>query len=262
MSYKRSTTPRILIDDDSNVFLRYLGRLLRSSGFDQVVYARNGEEATTELGTNNFDLAIVDVRQAPTDSMEVLRATQRRGIGTAMVILAERGSSIEQAVEAMREGAKDYITKPIEPLDFLGSISSLLERNFRCAHTLGYQVDAYLREHSGTMDMRLGDLCRNFAISSSYLVRIFRDHLDTTFKRRLNFHRVEKAKQLLVETDYPIYLIAPECGFRNHRRLAEVFKKALKISPTAYRRRWLSKKLQPEPTGGALCTLRGDQYSI
>ena len=249
MSRKKSAHPGILIAGDCDVFLRDLEGLLRNSGFNQVVCARNGNQAIDELSTSHFDLAIIDVVQSPADSIEVLRATRRLGLQTAIVVLSESGS-IEQAVEAMREGARHYFAKPVEEESFIATISSLLERNLRSANPLGFKLDVYLREHSSTANLRLADLCREFAISPSYLARIFRSDLGTTFKRRLNFHRVEKARKLLETTNYAIWEIAEKCGFNNYRRLAEAFKRAGEMPPSVYRLMFRSRKAVAKKAAG------------
>ena len=235
MSAAKSLDPRILIADNSMTFLQNLGRLLEKSGFNDVVSAQNCAQVLEELGSYSYNLAIIDLGPPPSGSLEVLRVAQSRGIATGIVVLTESGT-IPKAVEAMKKGAQDYFAKPIDEESFIVTICSLIESTCRCTNILAARIDVYLREHLGTVGLKLEDVCRKFSISASYLELIFHDHHNSTFKRRLNLHRVEKAKQLLESTDDSISAIASKCGFRNNRRLAEVFKTAVGMPSTTYRR--------------------------
>ena len=249
MSAARSFDPRILIADNSEIFLQDLGSLLGRSGFNEVVPVLDSAHALKELASHNYNLAIIDLGPESSGSLEVLRATRRRGIATGIVVLAESGTS-QMVVEAMQEGARHYFDKPIEEESFIAVISSLVESTRRCAHVLGVRLDDYLREQVGTVGLKLEDVCHEFSISVSYLERIFHDYHQTSVKRRLNFHRVEKARQLLETTNYAIWEIAEKCGFRNYRRLEEAFKKAGEMPPGVYRLMFRSRKAVGKKAAG------------
>ena len=66
--------------------------------------------------------------------------------------------------------------------------------------------------------------------------RLFREHVGMTFKRRLNLHRLRKAKDLLKTTDQTVDCIAKYCGFKNHTRLTEAFYRFEGMPPGQFRR--------------------------
>src|SRR5262249_25270062 len=95
----------LLVDDEPNI---RAALKLCLAGDGRVAEATSVKEAIALLAENDFDLALVDLRLADGDGLEVLRAAQR---STAVVIMTAFGT-IETAVRAMREGAVDYLQKP------------------------------------------------------------------------------------------------------------------------------------------------------
>jgi two-component system response regulator AtoC len=106
------TSPRLLVVDDDPVTVDLLKEVLSKEGYE-VSTALSGEEAVT-LGIGNlFDLIITDVRMGEKDGMDVLRFFKKSTPDTTVIMITAFGS-IETAVEATREGAYDYISKPFK----------------------------------------------------------------------------------------------------------------------------------------------------
>lgn len=104
---------RILVVDDDSHILRTLEIMLGDDGH-HVVTASSGEEALQKLAKESVDIALVDLQlpgMSGTDLLRQLRDTHR---GVETMIITAHGS-IETAVEAMKEGAFDYLTKPFSP---------------------------------------------------------------------------------------------------------------------------------------------------
>jgi len=100
----------ILVVDDERDICRALNIILSKEGY-AVTEAYNGEQAVELLRKQNFDLVITDIKMERMDGFEVLRQVQQISPGTA-VIMMTAFASVGSAVEAMRSGATDYITKP------------------------------------------------------------------------------------------------------------------------------------------------------
>jgi DNA-binding NtrC family response regulator len=107
-----SAGPRILIAEDEDRLRRLLGILLNDKGYG-LTLAKDGAEAWRLFQEGAFDLVVTDIRMPEMDGMQLLRAVKERSPETPVVVITAFGS-IESAVEAMREGAVDYITKPFE----------------------------------------------------------------------------------------------------------------------------------------------------
>jgi DNA-binding NtrC family response regulator len=116
---------RILLVDDEPSILNVLSTLLRAEGHDPVS-ARGGEKAQEVLRGEHFDLMISDIRMAPVDGMQLLRIARKESPSTAVIMLTAYGS-VETAVEAMKEGAFDYVTKPFKVDELLITVERALQ---------------------------------------------------------------------------------------------------------------------------------------
>ncbi len=100
----------ILIVDDEKDICKALNILLTKEGH-AVKEAYNGEEAVERIVKENFDIIMTDIKMGKMDGFEVLRQSQKISPDTS-VIMMTAFASVGSAVEAMRAGASDYITKP------------------------------------------------------------------------------------------------------------------------------------------------------
>jgi len=100
----------ILIVDDEKDICMALNILLTKEGFS-VKEAYNGEQALERIKTENFDVIMTDIKMEKMDGFEVLREAQKISPESS-VIMMTAFASVGSAVEAMRAGAADYITKP------------------------------------------------------------------------------------------------------------------------------------------------------
>jgi DNA-binding NtrC family response regulator len=117
---------RVLIVDDDAASRRLLEVRLRPLECD-VATAGNGEQALTAIRKDVPDLVLLDLQMPKMGGIEVLRALRKEQINLPIVVITAHGS-IETAVEAMREGAYDFITKPLDANHFDIVVRKLLER--------------------------------------------------------------------------------------------------------------------------------------
>ncbi|MCK4850532.1 MAG: sigma-54-dependent Fis family transcriptional regulator [Phycisphaerae bacterium] len=104
-------TPKILIVDDDPIILESLCEFLRLDGYEAVGTAE-GERALDLLAKDGFNLVISDVNMPGPDGFELLRAIRKRFPELVVVLITGYGS-ISRAVEAIKLGAYEYLTKPI-----------------------------------------------------------------------------------------------------------------------------------------------------
>ncbi len=110
----------ILLVDDEEKILKTLGRALRDDGHE-VVTAANAQSATRLLAERSFDLLIIDYLMPDRTGLDVIRelaAGTPESERPAVVMMTAHGS-IENAVEAMKLGARDYLQKPFEVEELL-----------------------------------------------------------------------------------------------------------------------------------------------
>lgn len=106
------TSADILIVDDDPITLDLLKEVLSKEGY-QVHTASSGEEAIARGADDLFDIIITDVRMGEKDGMAVLRSFKNISPETPVIMITAFGS-IDTAIEAIRKGAFDYISKPFK----------------------------------------------------------------------------------------------------------------------------------------------------
>jgi two-component system response regulator PilR (NtrC family) len=117
---------RILVVDDEQSLRDWLGIYLKRKGHDHVA-AASGQEALELATEQEFDLVITDLKMPRVSGLEVLRAIRHRWPTTEVVIMTAFATA-ETAIEAMKAGAYDYLTKPfkIDEIDLV--INRALEK--------------------------------------------------------------------------------------------------------------------------------------
>ncbi len=117
--------PNILVVDDEKDICMALNILLTKEGYE-VKEAYNGEQALDRLREANFDVVMTDIRMGKMDGFEVLKQAQKISPETSVVMMTAF-ASVGSAVEAMRTGASDYITKPFINDEIRLTIRKLLQ---------------------------------------------------------------------------------------------------------------------------------------
>jgi DNA-binding NtrC family response regulator len=104
--------PRILIVDDEERFRITLSKLLVERKLE-VHDVESGMEAVKEVQRRLYDVIILDVKMPGMDGIETLREIKKVSPGTEIILLSGH-ATVDSAVEGMRLGAYDYVTKPCE----------------------------------------------------------------------------------------------------------------------------------------------------
>ncbi len=116
---------RILVADDEESMRWVLSKALRKKGFS-VDLARDGEEALRLIQSGDYDLAILDIKMPGISGLDLLDRVKELKSDLLMVIMTAE-ASMKNAVEAMKRGAYDYITKPFD-LDVIDAIIEKVNR--------------------------------------------------------------------------------------------------------------------------------------
>ena len=144
------STGRALVVDDDPGILEVLEMRLESMGLD-VTLAQSYRDAVLLLDEKGFDVALFDLRMEPVSGLKLMEAAHQRQPRLPVLIMTAHGS-IDNAVEALREGAFDYLTKPFVPEELRGKIGrALSERRWTRDRTLLKVVGEALGS-SGTME--------------------------------------------------------------------------------------------------------------
>ena len=120
--------PTIFICDDEAEILRYLDKLLKSSGYNVETFQR-GADLLARLGSSAAmpcDVILQDVRMPDLDGLQILDRICKHWPDLPVVIMTAHGT-IDDAISAIKQGAYDYITKPFPKEKLLGMLERLLD---------------------------------------------------------------------------------------------------------------------------------------
>jgi two-component system response regulator AtoC len=116
----------VLIVDDEEPMRHLLSVFLRDRGYE-VRAAANGEDALKELSARDYDLVLSDVRMPRMDGLALLREVQRLRPELTFIVMSAYGTH-DTAIEAMKAGAYDYVSKPFKPDEVLLVLKKAEER--------------------------------------------------------------------------------------------------------------------------------------
>ncbi len=104
--------PKLLIADDERPVAEGLQMLLTEEGYEAEM-ATNGEEAWEKVQSGDFGLVLADLKMPGMDGLELFARMREESITSEVIIITGKGT-VATAVEAMREGAYDYLAKPLD----------------------------------------------------------------------------------------------------------------------------------------------------
>lgn len=118
---------KILLVDDEASILSVLSVLLKAEGYE-VVPVDDGEKAIELIKSTKFDLMISDIRMSPIDGITLMKMAREHRPSMSILMITGFGT-IETAVDALKYGAFDYITKPFKVDELLITVHRALEYN-------------------------------------------------------------------------------------------------------------------------------------
>jgi len=119
-------THKILVVDDENTLRHFLRLNLQEQGY-HVSEAANGKTALRLIDHNTFALALIDLHLSDMNGLEIMRRLRAVSPPTSVIILTAY-ATIDSAIEALRQGAHDYLTKPCETPELLASVADGIAR--------------------------------------------------------------------------------------------------------------------------------------
>ncbi len=120
---------KMMLVDDEERFLSTTKKLLSKKGYD-VFTAVSGAEALEKMRTQNIHVVILDVKMPGMDGIETLKAIKRKFPMIEVIMLTGHGT-VESAVEGLKSGATDYLTKPTDVNDLIAKAEEAFEKRQR-----------------------------------------------------------------------------------------------------------------------------------
>lgn len=157
----------LLLADDHASILFTFGLALESEGYD-VDTACTISETRAKMEARYYDLLILDLRFGAESGLTLLAGLRAAGIETPVLMMTAQGST-EEAVAAMKLGAVDFLSKPLEPVRFRVVVADILRRGLPASRdTAGSGDKTYEREIA---EARHALNCRDLAAAHLHLAR-------------------------------------------------------------------------------------------
>jgi len=120
------TAHRVLIVDDEANMLHMLKTILSKEGYE-IDTATNGKEGIEKIEGNAFDTILCDLRMPDLDGLSLLKVLKEKQISSTIIMMSAYGT-VDLALEAMKCGAYDYISKPFKPDEIILTLKKAEER--------------------------------------------------------------------------------------------------------------------------------------
>lgn len=237
----------VYIADDEMWVIVGLKKRIEKTGlpFQVVGEANNGVMALEEIEKKKPDILFTDIRMPGYNGLELLELLRKKELDTKVVLISGY-AEFEYAQSAIRNGAYDYLLKPIDQ----DKLQTVLERILCDGSTESGNVQELvapstirkimdeIKEHY-TENITLTGLAEKYSISVSYLSELLKEHLQLSFSEYISSKRIQKAKELLADDSLSIEQIAEQTGYNDYFYFTKVFKKNTGISPSKYRKNLL-----------------------
>src|SRR5881628_3618170 len=140
---------KILIAEDEESLRWVLKKALEDEGY-WVQTIANGQLARQSLHENHFDVSLIDIRLPELDGLTLLKEAKEAGIDTAMILMTAQ-NTMANAIEAMKRGAYDYVTKPFDLEEILLLVNRALEMRRQTAQLARFELGVEIVGKTGAM---------------------------------------------------------------------------------------------------------------
>ena len=243
----------VLLADDETKVRQFLESVIKKENLPvgEIFETNNGVDAAAIALEHNPDLIFLDIRMPGQDGLKAAKEIMQGGYPGKIVIVSAY-NDFEYAREAFRLGVSDYLLKPVKPADFATFILQMAQSDAgkippgqapsQAPRSKPKQPPALVRSVLGYISQNLNAQIRIEDIAKA--VHLSPWHLSRTFKRldgrsimdSVREMRIERAKELLADSELSITEIAIGVGFGNPGYFATCFKQDTKMSPSEYRK--------------------------
>ncbi|MDH5718057.1 MAG: response regulator [Spirochaetia bacterium] len=127
-SSEKIKSGRVLIVDDNQINVILIEKILKNAGYQNITTTTDSTKVTELYKQNKYDLILLDIRMPNMDGFEVMSQLKKiENESYLPIIVLTADSERDVRIKALEEGAKDFLTKPIDQLEALTRIQNLLE---------------------------------------------------------------------------------------------------------------------------------------
>ena len=219
--------------------------------------ARSGPEAVALFMEHRPQVLILDIEMPGSTGLEAARQIRSSGL-PCMILFLTAYDKFSYAREAIALRAVDYLLKPYEAQELILSVEEALNLYARTSgnpdlhlsfaqdpedeedpssHRMGQvreNIERYIRKHY-TSELSMQDVAKAMNYSEAYFCKLFKQCFKVNFSAWLNEFRVEKAKEMLLQSRMSIREISLACGYTDANYFARVFKRITGKTPSEFR---------------------------
>lgn len=224
---------RAMIADDEPAVGKLIRYFLNEEQMPIQIIAEvgDGQAALDTILTQHPDLVFLDIQMPVMTGLDVIERAKREHC-TAKFIVITAYSVFEYAQSALRLGADDLLLKPINGQQLIAAINRAVGMKFSSNRQVN-DILLYLGDHLGE-SLTLNDIAEKFYISSYHLSHLFKKYMGMTCIECVHWMRIEKAKDLLINTNKSIKEISEQTGYSNLNNFYMHFKKLTGMTPKSY----------------------------
>ena len=231
---------KIVIVEDEFRIRQGLGNLIEKINPECRVIgeAENGYEGLKLIRDTQPDIVITDIQMPKMNGLEMIEKIREYELQCRFVILSGY-AEFEYAQRGIRLGVEDYLLKPIT----ITKVKELLEKLLREDEEITEDTDKYSRvvhdmirtiEKSYGQKLGVDTFAEKYRLTPEYISTLFARETGVTFSNYLKRVRIERAKELLVQTNQKIYEVACEVGYPDQKYFSKVFKEYTGVSAKQY----------------------------
>jgi two-component system response regulator YesN len=266
---------RVLIAEDEELFRHELETTLpwEAWGLMHVGSAEDGDEALRLIGDRRPDIVLCDIRMPGIDGLELMRRAHEAmpAQERPLFIVLSGHADFAYAREALRNGAFDYLIKPVDDAELESAVRKAVEQlderdrmaNLELAaesdkaldflrelaegmrSSLGAAADAYVESACADIaaryvsELTADTVAARLGISGEHLSRLFKKNTGLTFGEYLTRVRMRRALELLADPTVRVSEVADLAGYRDARYFSTLFKRFCGMTPSEFRHRRL-----------------------
>lgn len=242
---------KVFLVEDEGIIRKGLKQLIEDviGGFQVIGEADNGKTALEALkGSGVPDLLITDIRMHEMNGIEMIKRVRDLYPDLYMIIISGY-ADFEYAKQAIKYGISDYLLKPVDRVELTQALEQFRRR---CEPEGVVAVDAEHEDDSQQgrqlirrvkelilerldQEISLQTIAEQVHLNPQYLSALFKTETGQNFSDYVTQCRMNKAKQLLKETNLKVYEVAQLSGYVSAKHFMSVFKELVGSTPSRYR---------------------------
>lgn len=247
----------ILIVDDEKFVRLGVKSMIERTGLctGKIIDCKNGAEALERIHEMEFDLIFSDIKMPIMDGIELINTITKQNLSKAKLVMISGYDEFNYAVEAMRNGACEYLLKPIERENFtklLEKIQKQLDEKtlegVKNIENLTSDADKtqkiqtaieYIKKHYNE-NINMAVVSNEVSMNYTFFSETFKEITGKSFVDYLKSVRINMAKKLLRSTCVQVSRISTEVGFNDEKHFSKTFKIETGSTPSEYRKKYVN----------------------